>query len=213
MPRPSRTFEEPADKVLIVEGSDDAHTLRNLLMRHGMDKGFSLLDGNGYENIRQSLGTRLKAGNEQQLGLLVDADSSLTDRWVSLRDVLLHSGYDSVPASPEASGTIIHQPERTTIGIWLMPDNQQPGMLEDFAASLLPPDDVLWPRAERAVREIPEHERRFGIHHSKAVLHTWLAWQEEPGKPIGQAITKNFLNPDAELAQRLVAWTRLLFDL
>lgn len=30
------------------------------------------------------------------------------------------------------------------------------------------------------------------VHHSKAVIHTYLAWQDEPGNPLGQAITIAF---------------------
>ncbi|MGH9822270.1 MAG: DUF3226 domain-containing protein [Blastocatellia bacterium] len=45
----------------------------------------------------------------------------------------------------------------------------------------------------------------------KAHIHTWLAWQEKPGLPLGLAITFRYLNPDAPSAQQLVAWVRRLF--
>jgi hypothetical protein len=48
---------------------------------------------------------------------------------------------------------------------------------------------------------------------AKARLHTWLAWQEEPGKPIGQAITKRFLDPEATEAQAFLDWLRRLFEM
>ncbi len=46
-----------------------------------------------------------------------------------------------------------------------------------------------------------------------AEIHTWLAWQEEPGSPLGQAITKRYLDADAPRAQQLMDWVRRLFDL
>lgn len=47
----------------------------------------------------------------------------------------------------------------------------------------------------------------------KAMIHTWLAWQREPGRPMGLAITKRFLDPEAPSAMEFVAWVRRLFDL
>lgn len=47
----------------------------------------------------------------------------------------------------------------------------------------------------------------------KANIHTWLSWQEEPGKPMGQAITKRYLDTSAPHAQQLIDWMRRLFAL
>ncbi|HST61263.1 MAG TPA: DUF3226 domain-containing protein, partial [Longimicrobium sp.] len=56
--------------------------------------------------------------------------------------------------------------------------------------------------------------RRFSpVHRSKALIHTWLAWQEQPGSPMGQAIGKRDLDAQAPQAQRFVAWLqRLMVD-
>ncbi len=95
-----------------------------------------------------------------------------------------------------------------------MPDNVNKGMLEDFVRLLLRHGDVLWPIAEETIVKVIETERRFReSYKSKAVLYTWLAWQEEPGKPIGQAITANYLDANASSAQQLIRWIRKLFDL
>ncbi len=42
-------------------------------------------------------------------------------------------------------------------------------------------------------------------------MRTWLAWQEEPGKPFGTAITARYLDADAPPAKALVDWMRRLF--
>jgi hypothetical protein len=95
-----------------------------------------------------------------------------------------------------------------------MPDNTLPGMLENFIQFLVPPDNALWPRAEECVAQIPEPERRFPPEHQiKAHVHTWLAWQEEPGTPLGLAITKRYLDADVPHAHQLMDWIRRLFDL
>ncbi len=97
-------------------------------------------------------------------------------------------------------------------GAWIMPDNAAAGALEDFTASLVPPDDALWRRAGEAVDSIPEEHRRFPpVRRSKAHIHTWLAWQESPGSPMGQAITKGDLDANAPAAMEFVGWLRRLF--
>ncbi|MGH2495980.1 MAG: DUF3226 domain-containing protein [Ktedonobacteraceae bacterium] len=63
------------------------------------------------------------------------------------------------------------------------------------------------------VKMLEEDYRFRNAHESKARIHTWLAWQKEPGKPMGQAITARYLDADALHARQLIAWIRKLFDL
>lgn len=93
-----------------------------------------------------------------------------------------------------------------------MPDNRIPGMLEDFAACLIPKENALSIRAKQAVDGIPAEERVFSpTHTTKAYLHTWLAWQKDPGTPIGLAITKRFLDAAAPEAAGFLTWMSHLF--
>ncbi|HEU5370317.1 MAG TPA: DUF3226 domain-containing protein, partial [Ktedonobacterales bacterium] len=109
---------------------------------------------------------------------------------------------------------IIKQADQPTVGVWLMPDNTLSGMLEDFASFLIPSDDVLWPLAGDVVQQVVIKKRLFPESHlMKARIHTWLAWQEEPGTPLGLAITRRYLDAAAPHAQQLVNWIRQLFDL
>lgn len=56
-------------------------------------------------------------------------------------------------------------------------------------------------------------ERRFRDEVTlKVRIHTWLAWQEDPGRPMGYAIGRGFLDPNAPSAIALVSWVRRLFD-
>ena len=95
-----------------------------------------------------------------------------------------------------------------------MPDNKTYGMLENFVSNLIPQTDLLWPIAQDIVQKVIEKDCRFRpTYKIKAELHTWLAWQEEPGKPMGQAITKGYLKASAIHAQEFISWMRQLFDL
>ena len=95
-----------------------------------------------------------------------------------------------------------------------MPDNIIAGMIEHFISLLRPENDVLWPIAENIVQKVVDTDCRFpSTQMAKAYIHTWLAWQKESGKPMGQAITARYLDADAPHAQQLIAWIRKLFDL
>ena len=93
-----------------------------------------------------------------------------------------------------------------------MPDNQTKGILEDFLRFLVPAGSRLFDHVTTSVATIPEGERRFSqLAEPKALIHTWLAWQEEPGKPMGTAITARYLDPNVAQVDVLVSWLKRLF--
>ena len=96
----------------------------------------------------------------------------------------------------------------------MMPDNNAAGLLEHFVSWLIPEEDRLWKQACKCVQEIEEGDRRFApAHLVKAQVHTWLAWQQEPGTPLGLAITKRYFQVDSAHATQLINWLRRLFNL
>lgn len=222
-----------ADKhVVLVEGPDDYHVLQHLLTVHSVNEKMPpRLEGRrpaaisenemvfkaceGVQSVFDNLTQRLKITGELAcIGVIVDADLDAAARWQRLRAILTTAGYAHVPKAPSVEGTVVEHEEKPRVGVWIMPNNTLPGKVEDFVALLVPPDDSLWKQAERNVQEIPEAERRFNSEaFIKAHLHTWLAWQEIPGLPMGQAINKRWLDANAPEALRLVDWLKRLFDL
>ena len=49
-------------------------------------------------------------------------------------------------------------------------------------------------------------------HKSKAEVHTYLALQDEPGNPMGLAITKKTLDPETKIAQTFINWIKKLYN-
>jgi hypothetical protein len=94
-----------------------------------------------------------------------------------------------------------------------MPDNQTCGKLEDFLRFLVvPTPNPLLEHAQDSIAKIPDGHRLFAAKDEpKALIHTWLAWQQEPGKPFGTAITAKFLDPNVRQADALVAWLKKLY--
>jgi len=107
------------------------------------------------------------------------------------------------------SGTLLPK-----VGVWLMPDNQSNGILEDFLRLLVPTPNELLGHAQQSINDIPDGHRLFASKDEpKALMHTWLAWQEEPGKPFGTAIKAQYLKANAAIPEvaNLINWLRELF--
>lgn len=93
-----------------------------------------------------------------------------------------------------------------------MPNNCVAGILEDFLRFLVPLNDPLFDHVVQSIDTIlPGHCRFTDLKKPKARIHTWLAWQEEPGKPFGQAITARYLDPDLPAADVFAQWLHRTF--
>ncbi len=200
-------------KALVVEGADDQHVLYALLKHHNFKPEFEIYDEKGLPTLLERLPGRLNPlSGMERVGVIVDADTDIRSRWASLRTILIKAGYANIPDKPDPTGTVIADAFLPWVGIWIMPDNNLPGMLEDYLTHLLPEGDSLLDRANRVLEEIPQEERRFPAHHrQKALIHTWLAWQESPGSPLGFAITKRYFSADSPQVDNLLSWLTRLF--
>ena len=141
----------------------------------------------------------------------MDADNpDLRGKWNSIRGRLEKENY-AVPDIPNPEGTILYAENKPAIGVWLMPDNDLNGMLEDFCEQLAAPNAIGY------ARNCVYQAKRDGFttfidnHESKAVIHTFLAWQDRPGRPLGQAITAQALNPNQSIAEKFVFFLKSLF--
>jgi len=201
-------------RVLLVEGPEDREVLYHLCNYHSINNKvlFEVETKEGYERLRDDLTVRPQTG-ATVIGAIVDADVDPVARWDSLRAALFEAGYRDLPTDPSDEGTIIPgSGELPPVGIWLMPNNRLAGILEDFISFLIREDDVLLERAESCIENIPSEHRRFrDSYRSKAMIHTWLAWQEEPGTPLGMAVTKRYLNANHALAMQFLQWLTRLF--
>ncbi|WP_375754982.1 DUF3226 domain-containing protein [Corallococcus exercitus] len=203
---------DPA-RVLLVEGKDDEQVIYHLCNHHDFKnkQHFEVESKDGYERLRRHLRTRPRTHGVETIGVVIDADENLLQRWKSVCEALEHAGYTELPGQPDADGVILSaQGDLPRIGIWMMPNNQLTGILEDFLQQLVAYSDALLPAAFKALDSLPE-QRFKPTYRSKAAIHTWLAWQEEPGTPLGQAVAKRYLQADHELAQRFMTWLKRLF--
>ena len=202
-------------RLLLVEGANDKHVILAIQGRREiqlLDKEeIMVCEDSG--RLLSGLPVRLNESDISRLGVVMDADANLPNRWAELRCILSSAGYVDVPQEPSRQGTILEAPANSIlprVGIWLMPDNRNSGILEDFLHLLIPPNCGLLSHARSALSTLPE-QRFSPIAEPKALIHTWLAWQTEPGRPLGQAITAKYLDHTAPQVDIFVAWLRRLF--
>ena len=201
-------------RILLVEGKDDQHVMWNLCKHHELPETFVIDNKEGVTNVLDAFEAEIVAPEKDCVGILIDADTDLLARWSKISSILTRRGYSEVPLSPNPNGIIISQEDKPTIGIWLMPNNSLPGELEDFIAFLVPQreSNLLWTYASQCLDGLPKTAERYPEQdRSKAHVHTWLAWQNEPGKPLGQAITARYIDANAPDARQLIEWLRGLF--
>ena len=204
-------------KILLVEGPTDEHVLKHICGNRGVPHLDEVRPHGSVDRLLDSIPVQLRASDDEDdvVGVVIDADEDLSNRWRSMRAMLTDTGYDDVPAQPSPRGTILSPPDRSLLpraGIWIMPDNQVTGILENFLRFLVPHPNALFDYVKRSVANIPASERRFKpLKEPKAIIHTWLAWQREPGMPPGNAITARFLDPNVPEVDVLVSWLKRLF--
>ena len=86
-------------------------------------------------------------------------------------------------------------------------------MMETFLKFLVPdPDDPILSFATKARDEAKSLGAPFkDAHADKAVIHTWLAWQDPPGRQLHDAIVQKILDPKSPHAAPFVRWFRSLY--
>ena len=198
-----------APRILLVEGADDKHVVRQLFCRrHQFPPDFSIEDKEGIDKLLSSIEVEIKVSGRQTVGILADANDDVANRWKVITDRL--SEVDIQPlASPEPAGTII--PGTPRVGIWLMPDNESPGELENFVVQMIPNEDPVWPLSRDYIDGIPREGRKFSAKKElRAQLYAWLAAREDPRR-MGLAIGAGDLGIDGDLSQKFVDWLARLF--
>jgi len=207
---------------LHVEGLDDQHSIVHLLIRHGIDYDSKPWPAalpefkpiGSIEGLLNGMETAVRLSSRRVIGFVLDADSPLQSRWHAVRN-RLEKVEVKAPEQPPAEGFVGDSSVyRARVGVWPMPDNQNDGKLETFLRTLVDEDDALIDHATAAT----DAARQMGAQFTdpdrvKAVVHAWLAWQREPGRPYGTAIRAKYFRHDSPAAVAFVEWFRRLYDI
>jgi hypothetical protein len=209
-------------KLLIVEGIDDRHSVVGLMKDHTSWPDNSkqwpvwVEVGRSVDEILAPdyLSTELKARNVKILGVMLDADINAGGRYQRIQQ-LTSALFPSLPGAMPVDGLIVDNDDDKRFGVWLMPDNRVVGDLESFLRYLVPDHQKpLWKLAcDTVVTARASGAPCRDSHVSKADLYTWLSWQDPPGQSPGLALTKKILDPKSAYAATFVTWFKNLFHL
>jgi hypothetical protein len=192
--------------LLICEGSGDYRFVEALLGQPDLFNRPTSTAG-GVEAAFQQFKILLKSSEPGPIGLIVDADGHTEGRFQRFLDILKNEGYSDLPSHLKREGIVISQSGRPTVGLWVMPNNLDLGILENFALSLVAENDSLLPFVDSAIQQIPNDIRKFkDKDQAKARAFTWLAWQAEPGQSLSTAIEKGLLSRNSSQAQPFRVW-------
>ena len=207
-------------RVLLAEGKDEVRTLPWLLEFAGIEWPTGevpvfIREFDGVSNLLKAgvIEAELKASGLSALGILIDGDDDPAARWEQLRS-RLGSLVDGLPGALPATGVIVEPTSGPRVGVWLMPDNVRSGMLETLLLELRRVDPSLQTHAAAATKQARQLGAPFrDAHHDKAELHTWLAWQDPPGRQLHDAVKLRMLDAGAVKENGFVSWCRRLYGL
>ncbi len=214
----------PSPNLLLVEGATEKRLVPELMEQRGVtwvraDRSFAvqIVDYNGISNMlaEGELETAIKTSRLEAMGIVFDADGLHEDgpsRWNSVRQRCSAIGVQ-LPPDPPAAGVIDLNPDGIRFGVWMMPDNSSRGMLETFLLNLVPsPQHPLYEHAVSSVQIAQEIGAPFrSVHKHKATIHSWLAWQDQPGAQLHEAVKFRLLDSRSSSADGFVEWFRRLF--
>ena len=213
---------------LFVEGATELRTIPELMEANGFpweqagDTGVreflvAIEDMGGEDNLldRKKLMIRLKDPTTKHFGIILDADHDAGKKWDKLRPTCA-GFFKDLPNDFPATGLIATNDRDQRLGVWIMPDNKSHGILETFLTFLVPDHETnpLRKFASEACGTATERGANFKpAHRDKAEIHTWLAWQDEPGQQLHAAVQQRILDPTSEYAAPFVRWFRELYEL
>lgn len=213
---PRDPCKHQGSNVLLVEGPNDCHVILALCNAYDVPETFGINACGDKDKVIRTLNALIsepsgdKAVGHSVIGAVLDADTNLEGRWTSIRAKLRDYPYN-LPDSPEQLGTIVEAELLPKLGIWLMPNNQTTGILEDFCLEMIDEN------GQQAARSAVSTAHSTGVctfkpaHLSKAIVHTYLAWQDQPGRPLGLSMTAHTLRPETDTAKAFAAWLTRLF--
>lgn len=209
-------------KRLLVEGDEDKRVIAELMDKFvvwGEKKTEAVVLIKAFDGIEPllkagAIEAELNIADLEVLGIVIDADDQRDKCWATVSRLC----GEVIPDFPEdlpVGGLIYEAPSGLRIGVWIMPDNQSPGMLETFLSEMVPSgDDPLWTFAQKARAEAKGHgASHTDAHCDKADIHTFLSWVDPPGQQLHIAVLRKSLDARTPLGLGFAEWFITLFEL
>lgn len=214
------------DRLLLVEGEADRAFFEQICRVLELDTSVTVAPPKGLAGTHNTkegvfnhlpvLLAQLADGQITRLAVVVDADSAANGGGYEQainRVGSIVAPYGFAPAAHTAGGIVFqHGDGLADFGLWVMPNNADEGMLEDWIKQSIHPDEQgLFAHAETVVAALPQPPKFKPIHRSKAEVATWLAWQKQPGHGTYRAVEDGLIDIKSIDYQNLIAWLGHVF--
>jgi hypothetical protein len=220
--------------VLLVEGEDDRGFFEQVCKTLQLNPKIEVAPPKDYqddyeENLRNGKQGALKLLDNllpelldeeaitKRLAIIIDADYKTANglgyqkTLAQIFDIANEYGFNL--SENQNNGLIFkHEGDAINFGVWIMPNNKDEGMLEDFIKNCIHNEEqVLFNHASDTVNKLSD--KKFKDHHySKAEIATWLAWQKIPSHGLYIAIKDKLLDNDNRLFQQLGDWLKYVYS-
>lgn len=219
-------------RLLLVEGESDKNFFEKFCKLLALDTHVRVAPpkdvGGGYNNkegVFNHLPIELQQvadGQLQRLAIIVDADyesaSGLGCRRTIERvsEIVRPFKFVLAPNSQNNLGGLRfkHADGFADFGLWVMPNNRDEGMLEDWIKHCVKQDEqTLFQHSTEVVSALPQPKFK-SIHRTKAEVATWLAWQDSPGHGLYRALWEKdiLIDQDNKWYKGLVGWLQGIYQ-
>jgi hypothetical protein len=192
-------------KLLLDEGRDEVRFFNALLAHLGITD-IQVTDYGGKTRLKDYLEALANTPGFPGLASLAitrDGDTDTAAAFSSVSGGLSNIGL-SVPASHgQLTGT------NPQVGVWIMPDGANPGMLEDLCMASVQ-SDLAVSCVDEYLQCVLQRASRQPNNTAKARLHVWLASQIEPDKRLGEAAEIGYWPWQAPAFQPLIQFVQSL---
>ncbi|MBD1926527.1 hypothetical protein H6F74_09765 [Trichocoleus sp. FACHB-90] len=203
MPNTPQQLLKP--KLLIGEGSEEV-LFFTALLTHLNITDIQVEEYRGKQGLRNYLKTLLvRPGYTDVVSLAItrDADSCAKSAFQSVCSAL---NYARLAVPSKSGGIAGNSPQ---VGVMILPDDQNPGMLEDVCLAAVATDPVLQ-CVDKYFECVTNTTRRQPNNMGKARIRAWLSSQIDPDKRLGEAAKAGYLPWDSPAFDRLKQFLQAL---
>jgi hypothetical protein len=200
-------------KLLIVEGRDEENFFQAVFNRHLHRNDVQVLGVGGKTKLTENLRVLVNDAafpDVEALGIVRDADETPVGSSI----VAAQSAFESVRYSLQSAGlptSALHSEFAVgtpRIGVFIVPDGLQDGMLETLCVSSIM-NHPEYACIEDYLRCLGQHGLQPGNRH-KAQAMIWLASRTDPGKRVGEAAQAGYWPFESPAFQSLWDFLRCL---
>lgn len=222
------------NKVLLVEGEADKKLFEGVFKCLELDasvkiappKEFGKREYNtkgGMFNMIPSFIGQMADGQIKKFAAIMDADypdsgggggMGYAETVNRFTNIVHDFGYAPVKRAGQPDGIFYsHNDGLGDIGLWVMPNNKDDGMTEDWLRNCIIESEAnLLRHVEASIDAIPHPVKFKEIHKAKARIATWLAWQKIPGQGAHRALEGDLLNAECEYFNKITRWLNYIYQ-